>query len=222
MYRYPYQKDCIPPNGVYFQYESGEISGPEGKQQRIVRVGSHTGPKNLPKRLREHFSPSDRWMNFSISQPKASDRSVFRKHIGRAFLNRSHDPYLKIWNIDFTKTKNRNEKRHLRNIDKEHSQEKQITDWIRSTISFRFIIVDDEGYRLRLEAHCIGTVAYCTSCQPSTTWLGKDSPIKAICESGLWNVKHVDGPGIDEADKQIIEVAVKETLEWMKKKGCMD
>jgi hypothetical protein len=157
-------------------------------------------------------------MNFGIDQPKPSDRSVYRKHIGRAFLNQSHDPYLNVWNIDFTIKKNRIEKRHLRDIKKEHALETQITEWLRSRKSFRFILVDDKNIRERLEAHCIGTVAFCSSCRPSPHWLGRHSPIQAIRESGLWNVQHVNGPGIDESDKRIIEAAVKETLEWIKDK----
>ena len=30
------------------------------------------------------------------------DRSIFRKNIGRAILNKNNDSFLEIWNLDFT------------------------------------------------------------------------------------------------------------------------
>jgi hypothetical protein len=203
-------------------YETCESHGAGGNMLRIVRVGSHTGEGNLPDRLSQHFSPRDSWTNFGIDHPKAADRSVFRKHIGRAFLYQSRDTYLHVWNIDYTKVKNRNEKGHLRDIVKEHSLEKQITEWLRSSICFRFIIVDQEEIRQKLEEHCIGTIAFCKNCRPSAKWLGNNSPIKTIQKSGLWNVKHVHDPEISEAEKQIIKAAVIETLQWITMMGCLD
>jgi len=40
-------------------------------------------------------------MDFDRNDPKPSDRSIFRKNIGRALLNKSKDPYLKIWENRF-------------------------------------------------------------------------------------------------------------------------
>ena len=102
MFSYPYPVECIPMNGVYFQNEAGETYGQEITLQRIVRIGSHTGQGNLPDRLSQHYSPRDSWIDFNIDHPKAADRSVFRKHLGRTYLNQVHDPYLTVSNIDFT------------------------------------------------------------------------------------------------------------------------
>ena len=49
------------------------------------------------------------------------------------------------------------------------------------------------------------------------TWHGNACPVTEICQSGLWNVKHVNGPGVDETDEQIIEEAVNGTLNWLSK-----
>lgn len=217
MYGYPYRQDCIPPNGIYFMYEVCEAYSTQGNKLRITRVGSHTGQGNLPKRLGQHFSPADKWMNFRNDQPKASDRSIFRKHIGRAMLNRICDPYLEVWEIDFTEKNNRMEKKHLRDIDKEHSLEKRITEWIRNDIGFKFILVDDKTTRCSLEGHCISTIAYCKRCHLSSTWLGSDCTNRVVSEAGIWNDRHVSGPGIDTSDKKAIEEAVAKTLEWLKR-----
>ena len=63
-------------NGVYILFEKNE-SGHNG--DRIVRIGSHTGNDNLVKRLEEHFLKENK------------DRSIFRKNIGRALLNKNSD-----------------------------------------------------------------------------------------------------------------------------------
>jgi len=46
-------------------------------------------------------------MSFDKDKPKPSDRSIFRKNIGRALLNRDRDDYLQIWEIDFMTRGNR-------------------------------------------------------------------------------------------------------------------
>ena len=58
--------------------------------KRIVRVGTHTGTGQLRSRLRQHFLVENK------------DRSIFRKNIGRALLNRDHDPFLPTWDLDRT------------------------------------------------------------------------------------------------------------------------
>lgn len=64
-------------NGVYVIFQPDEI-GQSG--DRIVRIGSHTGQGNLPARLREHMTEN-------------KDRSILRKHIRRAILRQTGDPY---------------------------------------------------------------------------------------------------------------------------------
>ena len=77
-YHYPYDLKQFPQNGVYVLFERGEKA--HGRD-RIVHVGSHRGDNRLVKRLNEHF----------INENK--DRSIFRKNIGRALLNKRDDPF---------------------------------------------------------------------------------------------------------------------------------
>lgn len=72
-------------DGIYLVYEQGETYH---GMPRIVRVGTHTAPGRLRQRLRDHFVKEDR------------NSSIFRKNIGKALLNRDHDPYLSIWTLD--------------------------------------------------------------------------------------------------------------------------
>jgi hypothetical protein len=90
----------VPANGVYFVFESGE-EGHVGK--RIVRIGSHTGKGNLASRLREHVRLN-------------KDRTIFRKHVGRALLPQDKNPYLALWDLDLIAKKAREE--HGHRVDK--------------------------------------------------------------------------------------------------------
>ena len=69
------------------QFERGEECH---AGNRIVRVGTHTGDGQLRSRMLQHF----------VNENK--DRSIFRKNIGRALLNRDGDPYLSEWEHDRT------------------------------------------------------------------------------------------------------------------------
>lgn len=67
-----YRKERVPNNGLYVVFESGETAH---DTDRIVRIGTHRGEGNLPKRINEHpYTPN-------------KDRSIFRKHIGAFLLN---------------------------------------------------------------------------------------------------------------------------------------
>ncbi len=89
-FTFPVAAEQIPRNGVYVLYEQGEL-GHGGN--RIVRVGTHTGANQLRSRLQQHFLQENK------------DRSIFRKNIGRALLNRDNDPFLEYWEIDLTPSK---------------------------------------------------------------------------------------------------------------------
>ena len=79
---FPFNRNEIPLNGIYVLFEKGENAH---GVDRIVRIGTHTGNNQLISRLWQHF----------IHENK--DRSIFRKNIGRCFLNKSHDPFLEQW-----------------------------------------------------------------------------------------------------------------------------
>jgi len=89
-FSYPFELDKIPQNGIYFLFEKGEIAH---GYRRIVRVGTHTGENQLRNRLSQHFFNENK------------DRSIFRKNVGRAILSKNCDPYLSVWELDFTTRK---------------------------------------------------------------------------------------------------------------------
>ena len=104
VFKYPFDLKLLPKNGVYFFYEEGENSdhGDGISRPRIVRIGTHK-ENNFRSRISEHFLLNESKMKFTQINPKPSDRSIFRKNIGRALLSKQKDfDYLKIWEIDFT------------------------------------------------------------------------------------------------------------------------
>jgi hypothetical protein len=168
---------ALPADGIYILFEKGE-TGHGGR--RIVRIGSHTGVGNLPKRLAEHTKPN-------------KDRSIFRKNIGRAFLNRSNDPFLEQWDWDLTSKQKRTDCAHLLDIGRQRAIEMLITEYTIANFSFSVLPVADVGSRLMLESALIATVAQCPGCGASANWLGSYSPVAAIRSSGLWLKQHLDG-----------------------------
>lgn len=111
----------------------------EFSSPRIVRIGTHK-ENNFKTRISEHFLLNESRMKFTHMNSKPSDRSIFRKNIGRALLNKQRDSdYLKVWETDFTSNINRVRQSYLRNIDKEREIESQITEVLRQRFYFRFI-----------------------------------------------------------------------------------
>jgi len=215
--RFPFEVKELPKNGIYFFYERDEKWGHNGNRQRIVRIGTHRD-RNFRNRIAEHFLLDKGKMNFDLRRSKPSDRSIFRKNIGRALLNRRKDPYLKIWEIDFMKRKNREKFAQFRNIKKEKHIESRITAILRDKFSFRFIQLKKQAERMGrggLESSLIGTVSHCSICRPSEIWLGNSSPKKQIRESGLWLVQHLKADPIDEADKAVIIDAIKASQHFL-------
>ncbi len=70
---FPFNELKIPLNGIYILFQKDESAH---SQDRIVRVGTHTGKDRLRLRLKEHFLTENK------------DRSIFRKNIGGALLNK--------------------------------------------------------------------------------------------------------------------------------------
>jgi hypothetical protein len=212
--RFPFDRSSLPLNGIYFFYEDGEMWGHSDQKLRIVRIGTHKDG-NFRTRMADHYLLNERMMNFDRNKPAPKDRSIFRKNLGRALLNREKDPYLTIWDIDFTTKLNRENVASLRDIDKEKLIEEKVTRLLREKFSFRFISLDVSIARLGstgLEATLIGTRARCKLCRPSANWLGLDSPNPKIRQSGLWLVQHLKSPEISDHDKQIIETVLNVEL----------
>jgi len=89
-------------------------------------------------------------MNFA-AKSTPHERSIFRKNIGRALLNKEKDDYLNIWEIDFTTRTNREKYGYLRDIQKEKKIELEITRILRENFSFRFIMVNSQIKRMGSE-----------------------------------------------------------------------
>jgi hypothetical protein len=204
----------LPDNGIYFFYEEGENWGHGVNKLRIVRVGTHRDG-NFRNRIAEHFLLNESKMDFGRDNPKPSDRSIFRKNIGRALLNRANDDYLRIWEIDFMGSENKQRFAHMRDIRKEREIEAQITHLLRTKFSFRLIELIGQAQRMGktgLEGALIGTLARCAFCRASTGWLGKYSPKKQISQGKLWLVQHLSANSINEQDERTILEAVRNAV----------
>ena len=170
-HRFPFDVNMIPRNGVYVLFERGEYAH---GGDRIVRIGTHTGEKQLRSRLKEHF----------IRENK--DRSIFRKNIGRALLLKANDPFLAQWEWSLTSRANRARYLPLLDVEKQQQVERAVTAYIQENFSFVVFEVDEKSDRLYWEKRIIATVSLCEACRPSPEWLGRYSPKAKIRESGLW------------------------------------
>lgn len=168
-----YQERQVPQNGVYVVFENGETAH---NTARIVRIGTHKGEGNLPKRINEHHVLN-------------KDRSILRKHIGRCILAKRNDPFLEQWNIDRTPRAKRDE--YVGKIDSEKLQkiEQEVSDYIENNLSFAVMPVENKRKRLDTESTMISTIATCSDCRPSKNWLGLHHPNRKIRDAGLWNVQ---------------------------------
>ena len=171
-----FTRENIPNNGVYILFERGEKAH---GGDRIVRIGTHTGDSNLSNRLKEH----------SIKGNK--DQSIFRKHIGRAFLNKEKDKFLCLWNIDLTFKKNRELYQSKIDPVKQKKVECKVSQYIQDNLSFVVKGVNDPEEGDELESKLIATISLCKECKHSEKWLGLHVPTKQkkIKESGLWNMQ---------------------------------
>lgn len=175
-YCFPIDKEKIYKNGIYILFEKGEYAH---GVDRIVRIGTHCGNNNLYNRIKEHF----------INENK--DRSIFRKNIGRALLNKNKDNYLDIWEIDFQARKNKDQFKDKLDLQKQKKLEGQVSKYIQENLSFVIIEISDKDKRLFYESKLISTVSLCKDCRASDDWLGKYSPKDKIVESSLWLVNEL-------------------------------
>jgi hypothetical protein len=190
-YDFPFDEAQIPVNGIYVLFEKGETGH---KQDRIVRIGSHTGDNQLCNRLKQHF----------INQNK--DRSIFRKNIGRALLNQNNDPFLECWDLDLTTRKAK--ERYSGSVDFEYQQmiEDRVSRFIQDNFSFCVFELRNREERLGIESNLISTVSLCLECGSSEGWLGNVSTKRKIRESGLWLVNELyktpfDAEGVERLSR---------------------
>lgn len=175
-FRFPFNEKDIPRNGIYVLFEKNEAAH---GSERIVRIGTHTGNGQLVSRLKQHF----------LNENK--DRSIFRKNIGRALLNKEKDAFLEQWEIDLTTKEARDEFLDLVDLEKQKQVEEQVSDYIQKNFSFIVFAVEDKEKRLEMESKIISTLSLCKNCGPSRNWLGLSSPKEKIKETGLWQINEL-------------------------------
>lgn len=173
---FPFDETRIPLNGIYVLFQKGEKAH---GQDRIVRIGTHTGDNQLCPRLKQHF----------LSEKK--DRSIFRKNIGRALLKKQNDPFLQFWELDLTTRKAKDDYSQQIDFDYQQKIEGQVSEYIRDNFSFSVFEVASKEERLEIESKLISTVSWCDECKPSSAWLGNSSPKEKVVQSGLWLVNEL-------------------------------
>ncbi|MEL4304356.1 hypothetical protein [Methanococcoides sp. LMO-2] len=184
---FPFANKDIPQNGIYILFEKGEHAH---DTDRIVRVGTHTGENQLRSRLRQHFLKENK------------DRSIFRKNIGRALLNKKDDPFLEHWELDLTTRKAKEKYNFSIDHDKQKEIENEVTKYIQNNFSFVVFPVVEKDKRLEIEQKLISTISLCSECAPSEDWFGHYSPKKKIRESGMWLVNGLYKEPMSEKDME--------------------
>ncbi len=189
----PLSTDQVPRNGLYILFENGEQAH---GGRRIVRVGTHTGQNQLRGRLKDHFVKENK------------DRSIFRKNIGRCLLHQSGDPFLTHWEIDTTTREAREKYRHI-DGNSRLGVEREVTNYMQKSFSLAVFEVPDKTRRMELESKIIATISRCKDCRPSSGWLGLQSPVAKIRESGLWLVNELYRTPLTEAETERLGQSLK-------------
>ena len=158
VFSFPFDARALPFNGIYLLFEKGETAH---GTNRIVRVGTHTGNNQLRSRLKQHFLVENK------------DRSIFRKNIGRALLNKDKDSFLSDWELDLTARKAKDQHSGRIDMSRQRAVEKRVSDYIQSSFSFAVVPITEKEQRLQLEARLISTISLCEICRPSSVWLGQ-------------------------------------------------
>jgi hypothetical protein len=194
-FTFPFDKQDIPKNGIYILFEKGEFAH---STNRIVRIGTHTGQNQLRSRLFQHFLKENK------------DRSIFRKNIGRALLNKNNDSFLEKWELDLTTRNAKDQHSNSVDFDKQKEIEKRVTKFIQDNFSFVVFEIDDKDKRLYFESRIISTVSLCEECKSSENWLGNSSPKEKIRKSGLWLINELWKTPLNDEDmielKQLLNV----------------
>ncbi len=164
-------------NGIYLLLEDGEKYK---AMDRIVRVGSHPGTNRFFKRLNDHFFEKHR-------------SSIVRKHIGRCYLNKENDPYLRVWSFNNKQVKKGSSGEQMIDQRKEEAIEQKVSRYL---TNFSICIIPnlpEKETRMKLESKLIATLNQSGSQYISSDWLGRYHPDKRISESGLWNIQGLNG-----------------------------
>jgi len=182
---FPFNEEDVPLNGIYILFEKGEFAH---GTNRIVRIGTHTGNNQLRSRLFQHF----------LNENK--DRSIFRKNIGRALLNKDGDSFLEQWELDLTTRNAREKYSSLVDFGKQKEIEKRVSKRIQDNFAFVAFQIDERKRRRHFESRIISTVSLCDECKPSKNWPGLFSPKARIRKSGLWLVNELWKTPVSDKD----------------------
>jgi hypothetical protein len=180
----------MPPRGIYFFFEPGELRSGNARIPRVVRVGTHaisTGSKStLRGRLKQHLGTRAGGGNHR--------GSIFRLHVGAALLAREGKS-LPSWGVDSAMP------RSVRDDEvacaEEAAWEARVSEYI-GTMSVAWIGIPDEAGpesdRAYVEKNAIALLS--NQLVPidaaSAQWLGRFSPRLQVRDSSLWNLNHVD------------------------------
>lgn len=181
MKRYDYKTiDEIPfKNGIYIYFENGEkYTNNNITFDRIVRVGTDTGDNQLVSRMKQHL----------LSKNK--DRSIFRKNIGRAFLNKNNKlDELNYWNLDLTKKVDKDKHYNDEYEEMRKKNEDNVSDYLKNNMSFVLFPMDKKEDRLRFEEAIISELYNSKDFIASKNWLGNYVPqtrANHVKESRMW------------------------------------
>lgn len=194
-FRFPFDEYEIPPDGIYVLFEKGETAH---GTNRIIRIGTHDGEGRLAVRLKDHFLKD------------IQRNSIFRKHVGRCFLNKENNSYLKYWNLPFKSVEAKEKYKDSVDLEYEKKYEKKISKYIQQNLFFVIIPgVKPKKIRKRFESRLISTISLCKDCSPSKKWLGLSHPEGKIRESGLWNINELYKEILSNKDMQELRRLLK-------------
>ena len=188
-------------NGVYIFFEKDEYYK---NMDRIVRVGTDTGQNNLKSRMSQHFTNENK------------DRSIFRKNIGRAILNKNNSSLLNYWNLDLTE-RIKKDKYFNEELNLECKKiEKQITEFLCNNMSFVVFELDNKEDRLRFEEAIISALYNSEDFIASENWLGNFVlPTKGnhVKESRMWLSQGIKAKPITEEEfKRLVEISKEQMV----------
>ena len=177
-------------NGIYILFEKGEKFA---DMDRVVLVGTHNRQNGLVKRLAEHIKHN-------------KDRSILRKHIGRAILNRNdQQELLKQWNRDLTPRENYeywNDKLDYVGLD---IIEQVVSYYVQKNLTFAIIPFETAQERSLWKSRIIATLAKANilvngAVMSSEVWLGKFATNANIVKRGMWVVQNLGGEELTDEE----------------------
>ncbi len=181
-------------DGIYLLFEEGE------KYQgldRVTHVGSNKSDGRLKDRLKDHF----------IKEKK--DGSILRKSLGRALLNKVGHSYLEIWDMNMSNAKVKAMYGHLYDRLIEEGIEVEVTRMLRNHFTVALLQVKSSEDRLRLKKGIIATLFNDGYFKPGPSWLGLNSPVKKISQSGLWNVQSLGSVPLTNQELEVIKQNIR-------------